>query len=371
MRTDVRTWLRSNGHAETAKKIDAIVARWAAQGKRTRRNWWDVLAGDGRGRPRKVDGVEFPVLAVSRQRAGAAARPGGGRKRTGRMASPRAAATSAAASHGYGEGDIFREPRPFLKWAGGKRQLLPEILKRLPKGVGCFHEPFLGGGAVFFGLRPGRAVLSDRNERLIRCYRGVKESVEDVIAILKTYRNEKRFFLRMRQRQIDAGSDAEVAAWMIFLNKTGYNGLYRVNSKNQFNVPFGDNRGKQIFDELNLRACSRALADADLRCEDFARVLDRARPGDAAYFDPPYVPLSGTSHFTSYTSSGFGMDDQRRLRDVALSLKQRGVFVLISNSAAPAVHELYEGFERVPVQAARTVNSNPAGRGKITELLML
>jgi DNA adenine methylase len=261
--------------------------------------------------------------------------------------------------------------RPFLKWAGGKRQLLREILAELPTEMGTFHEPFVGGGAVFFAVRPPAAVLSDSNARLIRAYRGVRDAVEDVVAMLKACRNDKDFYLEMRRQDIDRRSDAEVAAWLIFLNKTGYNGLYRVNSRNLFNVPFGDNAGATLCDEDNLRACARALAAADLRCEDFTTVLDRARPGDVVYFDPPYVPLSVTSYFTSYTSGGFGPADQTRLRDVALELKKRQVFVLLSNSSAALVRELYEkAFTCIPVSAARMVNRDAAGRGRILELLI-
>jgi DNA adenine methylase len=223
---------------------------------------------------------------------------------------------------------------------------------------------------LFFSLRPGRSVLSDRNERLIRCYEGVKRHPKKVIALLKAYRNEKRFYLSVRKQEIDKGSDVEVAAWLIYLNKTGYNGLYRVNSKNRFNVPYGDNKNARFCDEDNLRACAQALSSAELFWEDFTAVLGRAKRGDLVYFDPPYVPLSMTSYFTSYTALGFSMDDQIKLRDVALELKKRGVFVLVSNSSAPAVYELYADFERIPVAASRMVNSNPAGRGKVTELLI-
>ncbi|MBC8133012.1 MAG: Dam family site-specific DNA-(adenine-N6)-methyltransferase [Deltaproteobacteria bacterium] len=264
-----------------------------------------------------------------------------------------------------------REAHPFLKWAGGKRQIQEKILSLLPKDFGTFHEPFLGGGAIFFGLQPKAAVLSDRNERLIRAYRGIKHTVDDVIELLKTYRNNKSFFLEMRKRPVDAGSDAEVAAWMIFLNKTGFNGLYRVNSRNVFNVPFAGNKTARWCDEDNLRACAAALRAADLKCEGFETVLDRVQSDDVVYFDPPYVPLSMTSYFTSYTSHGFDMKDQVRLRDVAVKLRKRGVFVLLSNSSAPAVRELYEPqFECIPISALRLVNSDPKGRGHVIELLI-
>jgi DNA adenine methylase len=264
-------------------------------------------------------------------------------------------------------------PRPFCKWVGGKRQLLRRILPLVPAKFGVYHEPFVGGGALFFAVQPRRAHLSDVNDRLVRTYRGVQREVEAVIERLARFPYDRSFFDKLRERDVESMKhDAEVAAWLIYLNKTGYNGLYRVNSKNRFNVPFGHYKTPPLIcDEKNLRACAEALEGAQVHCEDFAKVLDRASARDFVYFDPPYVPLSVTSYFTSYTSGGFDMDDQRRLRDVALALKQKGVHVLLSNSSAPAVRELYKkGFELHEVEANRMVNCKASGRGKITELLI-
>ena len=264
-----------------------------------------------------------------------------------------------------------RDPRPFVKWVGGKRQLLDRLVRYIPERFGTYHEPFVGGGALFFHLRPERACLSDSNERLIRTYRGLRDDPERVIELLREYPHDKEFFLEFRTRDIDASEcDAEVAAWFIYLNKTAYNGLYRVNSKNIFNVPFGDNKNPNICDADNIRACSRALQTAKLEVGDFETVLDRAKPRDFVYFDPPYVPLSVTSAFTSYTRDGFDMNDQVRLRDVALELKKRGVYVLLSNSSAPAVRELYADFELIEVRARRAVNCKVEGRGEVKELLI-
>jgi DNA adenine methylase len=265
--------------------------------------------------------------------------------------------------------------RPFIKWAGGKRQLLPYLLKHRPKTYGSYFEPFLGGGALFFALRPTKAVLSDVNERLIRTYRGVRDDVDSVIARLKKYKPRPTAddFYRVRSEPADSGTDAQVAAWFIYLNKTAFNGLYRVNRDNQFNVPFGRYASPNTCDEATLRACSAALRGVDLRLEDFESVVSKAKAGDFVYFDPPYVPLSATSSFTSYTSDGFGTKDQTRLRDVARKLKQRRVHVLLSNSSAAAVAELYAdafGFERIPVPATRSVNSKADARGAIVELLI-
>ncbi len=261
--------------------------------------------------------------------------------------------------------------RPFLKWVGGKRQLLPAIREHVPASYHTYHEPFLGGGALFFDLAPPHAVLTDSNRRLIRAYKGVRNDCEHVIDLLQGYQHTKDFYLGLRKAHIDARGDPEVAAWLIYLNRTGYNGLYRVNSRNEFNVPFGRYKNPTICDAPNLRACSRALRGATLQIKDFEVVRDQAKPGDFVYFDPPYVPLSTTSSFTSYTQDGFGLESQERLRDLALDLKQRGVHVLISNSASPEVRDLYaRGFKHKTVEANRAVNSKADRRGKISELLI-
>lgn len=260
--------------------------------------------------------------------------------------------------------------RPFLKWVGGKRQLLDQMRPHLPVRFGRLHEPFVGGGALFFALQPRRASLSDNNARLVATYRGVRDEPGRVIELLKEYPHDKDFFLEARDWAIDDRPDAEIAAWFIYLNKTGYNGLYRVNKRNRFNVPFGNYRRPKICDEGGLRAASKALQGVRLEQGDFAATARRARKGDLVYFDPPYVPLSMTSDFTKYTSTGFDADDQRRLRDVALVLKARGVHVLLSNSSAAWVRELYCDFELIEVRARRAVNCQPSGRGEVKELLI-
>lgn len=270
----------------------------------------------------------------------------------------------------------FPVPHPFVKWAGGKRFLLPEIeahiARHLPEGFGSYHEPFVGGGALFFHLKPARAHLADNNERLVRTYRGVRDQVEDVIVKLRVLPNDKDAFLKERERRIDEFvDDADVAAWFIYLNKTGFNGLYRVNRHNQFNVPYGKNPRAKICDPENLRACSATLENTNIEPQDFAAVLDRASRGDFVYFDPPYVPLTETANFTSYTKAKFDAADQEKLRNVALELKRRGVHVLLSNSAAPLVHELYaEGFDQREVYVPRKINSVASKRGKVSELLI-
>ena len=268
---------------------------------------------------------------------------------------------------------MHTDPRPFLKWAGGKRQLLRSLRARVPEHFGTYFEPFVGGAALFFALRPKRAVLADVNVRLIRTYRGIQNDVETVIRLLERHRarHTREYFYKLRDRDIDSTSDAELAAWFVYLNKTGFNGLYRVNRENRFNVPFGRYKNPNICDDKNLRACSEALANVELLVDDFSRVVARAKRNDFVYFDPPYVPLSATSYFTSYTSNGFGKDDQIRLRDTALALKKRGVRVLLSNSSADTVRTLYrEGFDVSEVPALRGINSKVDGRGAILELVI-
>ncbi len=262
-------------------------------------------------------------------------------------------------------------PRPFLKWAGSKRQLMHALLPRVPDRYGTFFEPFVGAGALFFALRPPQAVLADTNARLVRTYQGIRDDVESVIALLTSYPHDKAFFYRLRDVDIDARSDAEVAAWFIYLNKTGYNGLYRVNRANRFNVPFGRHNNPTICDAANLRACARALARAERVVADFEHAVRAAGRGDFVYFDPPYIPLSATSSFTSYTSGGFGDADQVRLRDLALGLKRQGVSVLLSNSSAPLVRELYDSeFKVEEVPATRRLNRDATKRGAIAELII-
>lgn len=260
---------------------------------------------------------------------------------------------------------------PYLKWAGGKRSMLRHLLLLVPSSYGTYYEPFVGGGALFFALQPPKAVISDINRRLVRSYVAVRDDVEAVITLLRTYPYEKEFFLKMRAVPIDDRSDVEVAAWLIYLNRTCFNGLYRVNRDNVFNVPFGRYANPTICDEANLRACSEALKGVTIAREPFETVLKRAAPGDFVYFDPPYLPISATSSFTGYSPDGFGLRDHERLRDVALDLKARGVHVLISNSAAPAIRDLYaDGFEVTEVLANRAINANGEGRGKIPELII-
>jgi len=263
------------------------------------------------------------------------------------------------------------DPKPFLKWVGGKRQLIPFIKPHVPDKFNRYYEPFMGGAALFFELRPEKTTLVDANLRLTRTYRGVRDSVEAVISLLKGYIYEEEFYAKMRKEDIDNRTDAAVAAWFIYLNKTCFNGLYRVNRKNQFNVPIGNYKNPTICDEDNLRLCSLALQNVDIVHGSYQLIADAVEPGDFVYLDPPYVPLNTTADFTSYTADGFTARDQLRLRDLALHLKSIGVHILLSNSDTELVRELYgNGFSLQAVPARRAVNCNAGKRGAVSELLI-
>jgi len=262
---------------------------------------------------------------------------------------------------------------PFLKWAGGKRQLLPELLKRVPKNYGQYWEPFLGGGALFFGLeselraRDCPAHLSDSNHELINCWRQVRDDVEGVIELLRTYKYDHKEYLRRRAEEFMPNTEG--AARTIYLNRTGFNGLYRVNKGGGFNVPFGRYTNPTICQAERLRACSVALGSYSLlTCTDFR--LINPLPGDLVYFDPPYVPLNPTSDFTSYTAEGFTEKDQLDLVWLAGWLKRKGVHVIITNSSAARRLYTRKGFKIETVLGTRRVNSKADQRGAIKELII-
>lgn len=263
--------------------------------------------------------------------------------------------------------------RPFIKWAGGKSRLMPEIAKRFPPrdGIRGYFEPFLGGAAVFFHLGHPNSFLSDRNRELVELYQVVQQDVEGLIENLKNHKNEREQYYRVRSQDPAMMTPAQRAARLIYLNKTCFNGLYRVNSKGQFNVPFGRHKNPVICDSQGLRTASAALQQAEISHGDFASMLDRAQPMDFIYFDPPYHPLNKTSNFTSYTSGSFGEGEQRRLAEVYRQLAERGCFVMLSNSDTSLIRELYRDFHIHELQAGRAINSKPERRGKITELLIL
>jgi DNA adenine methylase len=261
-----------------------------------------------------------------------------------------------------------------LKWAGGKRQLLSAILRRVPDSIDTYFEPFLGGGAVFFALSNQKAykkaVISDRNHDLIDTYRGIRNHVEDVIGLLGAMPYDRDFFYRERKKDPAKLSPAERAARIIYLNRTCYNGLYRVNRSGRFNVPFGSYKRPTILDEQLLRAVSRCLKRVSIQEADFDKVVQKAGPDDFVYFDPPYYPLSDTACFTAYDNCPFGHEEQERLARLMRDLKKRRVPALLSNSDVEATRKLYRGMQLERILASRPINSRGDRRGPIPELLV-
>ncbi len=262
---------------------------------------------------------------------------------------------------------------PFLKWAGGKRQLLEQLARFIPEltPAATYHEPFLGGGALFFHLQPRRALLSDINEELVECFQVVRDDVDALIEALLPCKNEPEFYYEMRARDPATLTAVGRAARTIYLNRTCFNGLYRVNRAGRFNVPFGRYANPTLCDETGLRTASRALAGAKLEVRPFRSVLERARPGDFVYFDPPYQPLSVTSSFTAYTRHPFGDREQQELASIFARLVKLGCRVMLSNSDTDRIRSLYSAFRIEQVLANRAINSKAAGRGKIAELVIL
>ncbi|MGH7298203.1 MAG: DNA adenine methylase [Polyangiaceae bacterium] len=268
-----------------------------------------------------------------------------------------------------GDGKLPK-PHPFLKWLGGKGRLLEQFENLLPPTFDRYFEPFFGGGAMFFSLTPPRAVLSDVNAELVDCYSAVRDSVENVIAALGDHRYEKAHFYEVRALDPRALTLPERAARTIFLNRAGFNGLYRVNRQGRFNVPFGRYTNPTLCDASNLRACSRALEGVEFLCGDFAAAVATVKRGDFVYFDPPYVPVSTTANFTHYAAGRFDWGEQERLAKLFAELSRRGVLVMLSNADTTEVRDLFNGFKIERVAARRSVNSNPEKRGKVGEVVV-
>lgn len=263
------------------------------------------------------------------------------------------------------------EPRPFLKWAGGKGKLIPQYHQHFPQQCSTYYEPFLGGGAIFFHLQPRQAMLMDINSELVNVYQCVRDRLPELIALLKHHREAHCQAYYYQIRSCIPTIPVERAARLIYLNKTCFNGLYRENSKGQFNVPMGSYKNPGIFDPELLEAASRSLQTATLQVAPFEAVLDYAKTSqDFVYFDPPYFPISATSNFTAYNRYTFKQEDHVRLRDTFVILANRGVKVMLSNSDCEFVRDLYQGFNIQTILAARAINSKATRRGKITELLI-
>lgn len=268
--------------------------------------------------------------------------------------------------------------KPLVKWAGGKRQLLPHIHAALPDGTPRrYYEPFIGGGAVLFSLTPACARVNDLNSEMINLYEVVREGVDELISLVSTYPNDADFFYQLRAVDRDAErfaalSATERAARTLYLNKTCYNGLYRVNSAGQFNAPFGRYKNPTICDADTLRGVHQYFRDNDITFTqgDFAAAVAGAGEGDFVYFDPPYDPVNVTSSFTGYQKGGFDRAEQERLKAVCDDLDARGVKFLLSNSATEFIRELYADFSIDTVAATRAINSVGSRRGKVDEVLV-
>lgn len=268
--------------------------------------------------------------------------------------------------------------KPFTKWTGGKRQLLPVLKENMPPTYHRYIEPFIGGGALFFELAPKKAIINDFNSELINAYIQIKDNPDRLVALLRKHKekNSKEYYLAVRSadrdERIDKMTDVERAARILYMLRVDFNGLYRVNSKNQFNVPYGKYKNPKIVDEKAIYEVSQYLNENQISIlnGDFEEAVKEVSAGDFVYFDPPYIPLTETSSFTSYTHEGFSFEDQIRLRDVFMDLDKKGAYVMLSNSSSPLSYELYKDFNLHEVSAVRTNGAHKASRGKIKELLV-
>lgn len=268
--------------------------------------------------------------------------------------------------------------KPFTKWTGGKRKLLPILTELLPDDFNRYYEPFIGGGALLFKLLPHDAVINDFNEELINSYLQIRDNPNELIDLLAEHRdkNSKDYYLNIRSAdrdgRIGSMTDVERAARILYMLRVDFNGLYRVNSKNQFNVPYGRYKNPKILDKDLIYEVSGYLNANNIQIlqGDFANAVADAIDGDLVYFDPPYIPLSETSSFTSYTHEGFSYEDQVRLRNTVRDLTRRGVNVILSNSSSPLVEDLYQEFNLHYVDASRTNGAKPTSRGTIKEIIV-
>jgi len=264
----------------------------------------------------------------------------------------------------------------FVKWAGGKKQLIDQFRQYFPKEINRYFEPFVGGGAIAFYIikhyKPKEVYLSDSNEELINAYKVIKNSVEELINRLKEFKkmHSKEFYYKVRAENPKDLSNLQRAVRFIYLNKTCFNGLYRVNSKGEFNVPIGSYKNPAIVNEKELREISILLQKAKIKVGQFYEIDNRIEKDDFVYFDPPYYPLSKTSSFTTYTKEDFLDKEQKNLSDLFKKLDGKGAKVMLSNSDSEFIKKLYVGYKINIVKASRMINCNAKGRGKINELVI-
>jgi len=268
-------------------------------------------------------------------------------------------------------GLIIINVKPFVKWAGGKSQLLPQLLIYKPKLFKRYLEPFVGGGALLFTLKSKSTLINDSNEELINCYKVVRDAPANLVNELKKHKNEKKYYYEIRKIDPKTLSKVERAARFIFLNRTCYNGLWRVNKKNQFNTPFGNYTHPKIVDEKLLKSVSFFLKLTQIFCMDFEDfLLENAKKDDFIYLDPPYHPISRYSDFKRYTKDFFGLDEQKRLATLFNILNKKKCKLLLSNSYSDVILDLYSDYEIITVSARRNINKDPEGRGRVKEVLI-
>lgn len=266
---------------------------------------------------------------------------------------------------------------PFMKWVGGKRQIISSIIELLPKNIGQYNyvEPFIGGGAVLFNLQPKKVIINDLNSELINVYTVIKNNLDTLIVDLKKHKNEADYFYQIRSLDRNKNyaklSDIEKASRIIYLNKTCYNGLYRVNNAGEFNAPFGRYANPNIVNEATLKAVHKYLNSIDIQImnTDYENVLQNLDKNVFVYLDPPYHPVSETS-FTGYIQGGWNIYDQIRLRDACNELHEKGIKFLLSNSATGFILDLYKDYNIEIIKANRFINSNSSKRGEVDEVLI-
>lgn len=268
----------------------------------------------------------------------------------------------------------FIKSKPFIKWAGGKQKLIENLINLMPLEYDNYFEPFVGGGALFFRVKPNSAYLLDYNDELINLYQVVKNNTHQLIEDLRKHKNNKEYYYKIRNldrnKNYSKLSKIEKASRFIYLNKTCYNGLYRVNSKGEFNVPFGNYKNPKIVDEETLMACAKTLKNANLICGDFEIIKNYVKENDFVYFDPPYMPINSTSSFTNYTNNGFDKEEQKRLKRFFDYLTDKNVYCMLSNSYTDFIINLYHAYRIHIVKAPRAINCKSEGRGKIKEVVI-
>lgn len=265
--------------------------------------------------------------------------------------------------------------KPFLQWVGGKREMIERYPTLIPAKFNSYHEPFLGGGAMMFHVKAEKAFLNDYNSELIITYNAIAKDVKSVIKILKELKkhHSKEFYLSVRELDRDSDkfqkfNEAEIAARLIYLNQTGFNGVYRVNRKGQYNVPIGSSLNKLICDEPTLMEASKFIKGYTFSSGDFADAIKNIKKGDFLYLDPPYVPVSEYSDFTRYTKDQFGLEDQNRVYELFKAASDKGAYVLLSNSDTKFVRDLYKDFNIYTIKSSRNLNSDASKRGNVDEV---